>query len=96
MSQYEPKPRIHPYIASVGKKTYMYGGSSSHYDTPSSFVEVFDQETRTWTQQPTTNPPLDEMRSRGACCSLPSGDIYFYGGFGEEELCDCFYKLTDT
>ena len=96
MSRYEPKPRIHPYIASVGKKIYMYGGSSSHYDTPSSFVEVFDQETRTWTQQPTTNPPLDEMRSRGACCSLPSGDIYFYGGFGEEELCDCFYKLTDT
>ena len=73
----------------------MYGGSCLHYES-SSFVEVFDQELKLWTRQPTKNQPPDEMHTRGACCSLPSGDIYFYGGFMGDELCDHFYKLLTT
>ena len=95
MSWYEPNPRIHPYVASVGKKCYMYGGSCSP-DEPASFVEVFDQQMKIWTKLQAISPPSDKRRTRGACCSVSSGDIYFYGGFLGNELCDHFYKLTTT
>lgn len=92
---YEPKPRIHHYVASIGKKCYMYGGSYPNDESPL-FVEIFDQETKKWTKQLTENPPSDKMHTRGAHCSLQSGDIYFYGGFITEKPCDHLYKLAIT
>lgn len=90
----EPKSRIHHFIASVGKKCYMYGGTIPSGEPPS-FVEVFDQETKTWIRRPIEIPPsvLSLMHTRGACCALPSGDIYFYGGFIGMNPCNLFYKL---
>ena len=94
---YEPKSRIHHCIASVGKKSYMYGGSHSS-DEPPSFVEIFDQEMKTWIKQPIEIPSSDLMlmHTRSSCCALPSGDIYFYGGFIEMKPCDHLYKLNTT
>ena len=92
---YEPKPRIHHYVASVGKKCYMYGGTYPN-DEPPSFVEVFDLDMKTWTIQLTENSPSDKRHTRGACCSLQSGDIYFYGGFIAKKPCDHLYKLMIT
>ena len=94
---YEPKSRIHHCIASVGKKCYMYGGTRPRND-PLSFIEIFDQEMKTWIKQPIEVSPSDLTlrHTRGACCALPSGDIYFYGGFIGRKPCDHLYKLNTT
>ena len=97
---YEPKPRIHHCIASVGKKSYMYGGHHPSIEPPS-FVEIFDQDMKVWIKQPIEIPPdrsaATLMHYRSSCCVLPSGDIYFYGGYIIEntgiEPCDHLYKL---
>ena len=95
-SAYEPKSRIHHFVASVGKKCYMYGGSLPLNDERPSFVEIFDQESKTWKKQLIENPPsIKEYRTRGACCSLQS-DIYFYGGFIGDKPCDHLCKLVTT
>ena len=76
----------------------MYGGTYPN-DEPLSFIEVFDQEKRTWIKRLTENPPSNEKEhTRGACCSLLSGDIYFYGGFigDHDDPCDYLYKLKTT
>jgi hypothetical protein len=97
---YEPKSRIHHCIASVGKKCYMYGGSFPS-DDPPSFVEIFDQEMKTWVKQSIEIPPSvsESMlgHPRGTCCALSSGDIYFYGGYIiRKKPCDHLYKLNIT
>jgi hypothetical protein len=80
----------------------MYGGSYPSIDRPS-FIEIFDQEVKEWTKQPIEIPsdPLPLRHTRGSCCVLPSGDIYFYGGYiiGNTRLrkpCDHLYKLKTT
>ena len=96
-ASYEPKSRIHHCIASVGKKSYMYGGTRPRHDLKSpSFIEVFDQEMKTWIKQPIKISPSDLMlrHTRASCCALPSGDIYFYGGFIGRQPCDHLYKLN--
>lgn len=94
---YEPKSRIHHFIASVGKKCYMYGGSTPNNEPPS-FVEIFDQKMKTWIKQPIELPPsiLSLRHTRGSCCALSSGDIYFYGGFIGRKPCDHLYRLKTT
>ena len=96
-ASYEPMSRIHHCIASVGKKSYMYGGTHPRND-PLSFIEIFDQEMKTWIKQPIEISPSDLMleHTRGSCCALPSGDIYFYGGFIGMQPCDHLYKLNTT
>lgn len=94
-SMYEPKSRIHHFVASVGKKCYMYGGSHPLTDKRQSFVEIFDQESKTWTKQLIENPPSVKEHTRGACCSIQS-DVYFYGGFIGYEPCDHLFKLVTT
>ena len=73
----------------------MYGGSYPN-DEPPSFVEIFDQEMKTWIKQPIETPPSVLRHTRGSCCALPSGDIYFYGGFIGKKPCDHLYKLKTT
>ena len=99
---YEPKPRIHHCIASVGKKSYMYGGSYPNVDPPS-FVEIFDQDMKVWIKQPIEIPSYRSAstlrHTRSSCCVLPSGDIYFYGGYVGStrlKLCNHLYKLDTT
>ena len=99
MSKYEPEPRFNHYIASVGKKCYLYGGCCSYKSSSSSslnFIEVFDQEMRTWTKHSLVFKDClsDIGRRRGACCSLSSGDIYMYGGFCGLELSNHLFKLS--
>ena len=92
---YEPKSRIHHFIASVGTKCYMYGGSIPNNEPPS-FIEIFDQKTKTWIKQPIELPTSVLRHTRGSCCTLPSGDIYFYGGFVGKKPCDHLYKFKTT
>jgi hypothetical protein len=75
----------------------MYGGTHPSYDPPS-FVEIFDQEMKTWVKQSIEIPPSDSMmrHTRSSCCAFPSGDIYFYGGFIGRKPCDHLYKLNIT
>ena len=98
-ASYEPKSRIHHCIASVGKKCYMYGGTRPRHDLePPSFIEIFDQEMKTWIKQPIEISPSGLMLgdTRGSCCALQSGDIYFYGGYIGWQVCDHLYKLNTT
>ena len=94
---YEPKSRIHHFIASVGKKCYMYGGSIPN-NKPPPFVEIFDQKIKIWIKQQIELPPsvLSLRHTRGSCCALSSGDIYFYGGFIGRKPCDHLYRLKTT
>jgi hypothetical protein len=75
----------------------MYGGTHPS-DDPPLFVEIFDHEMKTWTKQEIEISPSDLMlgHTRGTCCALPSGEIYFYGGFIGKTPCDHLYKLNTT
>lgn len=93
MSRYEPEPRFNHCCVAIGKLCYLYGGCCIH--EPPSFVEVFNQKMKTWTKHTLTfeGTVSYSIRRRGACCSLPSGDIYFYGGYCDHLLSKQLFKL---
>ena len=81
---YQPKPRLAPCSCTVRGQCVVFagrtdGGFLKSKEELSSTVEVFDQYLEQWRVLTTTGSPPKGLYC-GACCSIPNGDLYVYGG----------------
>ena len=79
----EPVGRFDHYMAAGDSKCYLYGGriekQTETLNRLSKAIRVFDNLTGKWSTI-WTKGDSPEPLFEGACCSSPSGDLYYFGG----------------
>ena len=81
--------RGNPFIASLGKLVYLWGGRG---DTEPETVFVYCHDTETWTRKVTKEQHPPSGLSNGGC-TISGQFLYLYGGHDGRSYHGCLYEL---